>query len=86
LPYDSITGIRYVTGCANNRNAVLLYHLIGEGERTAWHGDTERFGGPKVDDIIEFGGLQDWKVGRLLALENAAGVDADLAISILNAP
>jgi len=30
------------------------------GERTGGHGEAKRFGGPKVDDKIEFSGLQDW--------------------------
>ena len=34
---------------------------------------------------LEFGGLHDRQVGRLLALENPPGVDAGLAIGIGNA-
>jgi hypothetical protein len=65
--------------------APSLDHLVSQGKWTGWHADTERFGSPKVNDVFEFGGLQDRKVGWLFAVENAAGVHANLAISILNA-
>ena len=34
----------------------------------------------QVDDELELGRLLDRQVGRLLALEDPSGVDADLAI------
>ena len=39
---------------------------------------SERFCGFEVDDQLEFGGLEDWQVGGLRALEDLTGVDADL--------
>jgi len=36
------------------------------------------FAGFEVDDQLEFGGLEDWQVGGLRALEDLTGVDADL--------
>ena len=36
----------------------------------------------RVDCQIEFGGLHDRKVAGLLTLENASGVNTDLAISV----
>ena len=35
-----------------------------------------------IDDQLELGRLHDRQVGWLRALENAAGIDADLAIRI----
>ena len=46
------------------------------------HGDAERLGGLEVDDQLDFGGLLNRQVGRLLALENPAGVEADQAVQI----
>ena len=63
----------------------LLDHLIGEGEQRRRNSEAERPGGLEVDDELEFGGLHDREVGGLLAVENPAGVDADLAIGISDA-
>ena len=55
-----------------------LDHLVGDGEHSWRHLDAERSGRMKVDDELEFGRLQHWQVGGLYALEDAAGIDADL--------
>src|SRR6266446_391851 len=57
-------------------------HLVGNGEHARWNGETKHLCGFEVDHKLEFGGLHDWKIGRLFALENAAGVDANLAKGI----
>ena len=44
--------------------------------------EAERLGGLEVDDELEFGGLHDRQVGRLLALENPTDIHAGLAIGI----
>ena len=36
----------------------------------------ERLGGCKVEDQLNFGGLLDRQIGRLLALENPTSIDA----------
>jgi hypothetical protein len=60
-------------------------HFVGDDEQVGRHGEAQRLGGLQVDDKLEFGGLQHRKVGRFLAPQNAAGVDADLTIAILDA-
>ena len=60
-------------------------HSITSSARASSVGGTveaERLGGLEVDDQLELGRLHDRQVGRLLALENAAGIDAGLAICI----
>src|SRR5256885_2485950 len=60
--------------------AHLLDHLIGDGEQPWRKAEAERLGGIEVDHELKLGCLHDRKVARLLALEDAAGIDADLII------
>ena len=55
-------------------------HLVGAASSVERHVEAERLGGLEVDDELELGRLLDRQVGRFLALENAADVDAGLAI------
>src|SRR5262249_7841455 len=57
-------------------------HLVGDGEHARWNGEIEGLGGFEVDDKLELARLHDRKVGRLVALENARSVVADLTISV----
>ena len=45
------------------------------------HGETKRLGGLQVDDQLELSWLLDRKIGRLGALEDLAGANADQAIA-----
>src|SRR5881227_3623207 len=55
-----------------------LDHLVGASEQRQWDGDAQRTGSLEIDEQFDFRGLLDRQVGRLLALENPAGVDASL--------
>ena len=57
-------------------------HLVGGGEQLGGTVEVEESGGLCVDDQLEFGRLDHRQVRRLSALENAAGIAADLAIGI----
>src|SRR5215471_3227540 len=59
-------------------------HLVGGNEQLVWRGEAEHPGGLVVNDQFEFRRLHDRQIGRLRALEDAAGIDADLAIHIHN--
>jgi hypothetical protein len=48
--------------------------------QSQWDCQRKRLGGFEVYNEFKLGRLHDWQVGRLLALENAAGVDTGLAI------
>ena len=58
----------------------LFDHLVGAALHRLWHGNAERLGGLEIDDQLDFRWLLDWQVGRLLALENSAGVNAGQAV------
>src|SRR5262249_25291782 len=60
--------------------ASSLDHLVGEREQLGRKLDAERFGGLEIDDELELSRLHHRQVGRLLALEDATGVHAKLAI------
>jgi hypothetical protein len=47
-----------------------LDHLVSSGEEPVRHGEAKRFGGCKIDDEIEFGGLLHRNVSGLGAAQN----------------
>ena len=70
---------------AEQRDELAPLHSITSSARASSVGGTveaERLGGLEVDDQLELGGLLDRQVGRLLALEDPAGIDADLTIHV----
>jgi hypothetical protein len=60
----------------------LLDHLVGAGEQHRGHVEAERSSRLGVDDQLELRRLHDRQVGRLHALEDLTGVDADLTIHV----
>src|ERR1700737_3185148 len=67
---------------ALQQTAASLDHLVGAAEQRYWKGEPERLSGLEVDHELDFRGLLDRQLGGLLALENPAGIDADLAKGI----
>src|ERR1700722_11913508 len=60
----------------------LLDGLVGHGEERRGHGDAQRLRGLEVDGEREFGRLHDWQVTGILTLEDAADIDAHLAVTV----
>jgi hypothetical protein len=52
----------------------LFDHLVGAAKHRKRYGKAEGLGGFQIDDQLDLGGLLNWKIGRLLPLENPAGV------------
>ena len=62
-----------------NKKHRYFDHLVGGHLDDQRHREAERLGGLEIDDQLEFGRLDYWKIGRLRTLENSADVDSRLA-------
>src|SRR6516225_5287186 len=60
-------------------------HLVGTAGQGQRDSDAERPGGLEVDDQLDFRGLHDREVSRLLAFENAPGVQTGQTVRLRNA-
>jgi hypothetical protein len=54
---------------ALQQTASLFDHLVGDGQKTGWHGQAERLGGLEVDNEGVLVGTLDRQVPRACALE-----------------
>jgi hypothetical protein len=59
-----------------------LNNLIGSRQQRFRDIKAEGLGGLEVDDELELGRLHDWQVGRVGAVEDFAGIDASLTITV----
>src|SRR5262245_55480503 len=69
-----------------SRRRVHSITSLARARSRRWDFDAQTLGGLQIDDQFEFRRQRDWQVGWLLALENPAGVDANLSIRIREAP
>src|SRR5262245_49907379 len=62
-----------------------LDHLVGAAGERKRDSDAERPGGLEIEDQLDFRGLHDREVSRLLALENAPGTETGQTVRLRNA-
>ena len=55
-----------------------LDHFISSHEQIIWYGQAKCLCCLKIDDHLEFGGLHDWQIGGLFAIENSPDIEAHL--------
>jgi hypothetical protein len=60
----------------------IIRHLVRQRQQLVGDFEAERLSGPEIDHEVKFRGLLYRQVGRLLAFENAAGIDAGQAVRI----
>jgi hypothetical protein len=60
---------------------ISVNHLVGKGEQFIRQVQAEHLGSLEIDDQLELYRLRYRQVGRFLAFEDAAGIDAGLLIS-----
>src|SRR5438309_8920358 len=58
---------------------VLVDNVVGAGEDRWRDRQPQRLGGLEIDDQLEPSQLLDWQIGRLGAVEDLSGVNAQLA-------
>jgi hypothetical protein len=58
----------------------LLDHLVGLGEHALRNIKPEQLRGPEIDHQLEAGRLHNRELGRLFALQDAAGIDTTLTM------
>src|ERR1700719_2634029 len=63
----------------------LFDHRIGARQQSRWNVNSKRTGSLQVEDEFKFARLQNRKVRRFNAFEDAAGIDGGLAENIGNA-
>src|SRR5215469_12173255 len=68
--------------CSNSLLSRLLDHLVGNADESGRDRDAECPRRRQIDDKLKLGGLLDREVGGLGALENPAGILADLTIHV----
>ena len=71
--------------CAGTTPRSSLDHLVGELLQLQRHLEAERLGGLEVDDELEFARLHDREIAGLLAFEDAASIDADEFVYVVDA-
>src|SRR5262249_5160622 len=59
-----------------------LDDVVGAGDQRRRHSKAERLGSFEVDDQLVLCWQLNWKIARLLALENAGDINASTAIGI----
>ena len=67
------------TSATDQRLNRSLSHFVGAGEDRWRDCDAERLGSVEVHDELEGRRLLDWQIGGLCAVEDLAGVTADLS-------
>src|SRR5260370_32925308 len=60
-------------------------HLVGEREQRWRNFDADCLGGVHIDEELDLGDLLNWQVGRLVALQNSAGINASLPVRFRSA-
>jgi hypothetical protein len=65
-----------------SKTVLLFDDLVGASKKQLWDGEAKCLGGLEIKDQLDLRGLLNRQIARLLALANAAGVDASQPLRI----
>jgi hypothetical protein len=71
-------------GQKRTRSPTLFNHLVGAADQGVGDRDAERLGCSEIYDELYLSCLLYRQIGRLVAFENATGVDAGQAVRFCN--
>ena len=71
---DMCGATRDVRFVPKRTSPALFDHLVGAPEQRRWNGKAKRFRRLEIDHQFKFGRRRTWKIGRLLALEDAIDI------------
>src|SRR6478609_6102763 len=74
-----------MSALSQTRKSASLNHLVGNGEQVRGYCEAKCFGGLEVEQEFELGRHPNRQIAGFVALEDAAGIEADTAGGIVQA-
>jgi hypothetical protein len=63
-----------ISGHRNAFGSLVIPRLVSASNQRSWHAEAQRLCGLEIDRKLEFCRKLNWKIARLLSLENTADI------------